>query len=386
MFDERRRQEALEELGILDTPRDERVDRVARLAREMFGVPMVSVSLIDRDRQWRKTEIGLGGAEAPRQDSFCDYTVRQDRTVIIEDASTTADFADNPFVTGDPHLRFYAGHPLHAPGGEPIGTLCVLDTVPHTLTEAQGALLRDLAFWVQSELANDAEFDHAAVIQRALRPRTHPEVDGYTIAGGAASRGRLAGDFYDLSEHDGALRITLADAMGKGTGPALVAATVRASLRTAPDRTIVEAVADADRLLEEDLADTSMFVTAVHAELQPVSGELQVIDAGHSLAFVLREDGSWEHLRSTSLPLGMGIGLETAEVREPRLTVLSPGDAFVCCSDGLLDVLDPEDPFGHVARVLSTLGPDGAIHEAVSLASDERATDDITVVVVRRDR
>ena len=385
MFDERRRQEALEELGILDTPRDERVDRVARLAKEMFGVPMVSVSLLDRDRQWRKSEIGLGGSEAPRQDSFCDYTVSQDRTVIVEDASATDLFADNPFVVGDPHLRFYAGHPLHAPGGEPIGTLCVLDTVPHTLSEAQRGLLRDLAFWVQSELANDAEFDHAAVIQRALRPQTHPEIPGYTIAGGAVSRGRLAGDFYDLRMHRGALRITLADAMGKGTGPALVAASVRASLRTAPDRSITEAIADADRLLEEDLADTAMFVTAVHAELQPETGELQVIDAGHSLAFILRADGSWEHLRSTSLPLGMGMGLQPPEEREPRTTRLEKGDAFVCCSDGLLDVLDPDDPYAHVYRVLTTLGPDGAIREALSLASDERATDDITVVVVRRE-
>lgn len=385
MFDERRRQEALEELGILDTPRDERVDRVARLAKEMFGVPMVSVSLLDRDRQWRKSEIGLGGSEAPRQDSFCDYTVSQDRTIVVEDASATDTFADNPFVVGDPHLRFYAGHPLHAPGGEPIGTLCVLDTVPHTLSEAQRGLLRDLAFWVQSELANDAEFDHAAVIQRALRPQTHPEIPGYTIAGGAVSRGRLAGDFYDLRMHRGALRITLADAMGKGTGPALVAASVRASLRTAPDRSITEAVADADRLLEEDLADTAMFVTAVHAELQPETGELQVIDAGHSLAFILRADGSWEHLRSTSLPLGMGMGLQPPEEREPRTTHLDKGDAFVCCSDGLLDVLDPDDPYAHVYRVLTTLGPDGAIREALRLASDERATDDITVVVVRRE-
>ncbi|MCI1018875.1 SpoIIE family protein phosphatase [Microbacterium sp. C5A9] len=385
MIDELTRQRALDEMKILDTPRDERVDRIARLAKEMFGVPMVSVSLIDRDRQWRKTEIGLGGSEAPRQDSFCDYTVRQDRTVIIEDAADTEHFADNPFVIGDPHLRFYAGHPLHAPGGEPVGTLCVLDTEPHEFTDEQRDLLRDLAFWVQTELANDAELDHAAVIQSALRPHTHPTLPGYTIAGGAASRGRLAGDFYDLSLQGRALRITLADAMGKGTGPALIAASVRASLRTAPERTISQAIAEADRLLEEDFADTSMFVTAVHAELDPESGELQVIDAGHSLAFILRADGAWEHLRSTSLPLGMSLGLPTAEVREPRTTVLGPGDAFVCCSDGLLDVLDPDDPYAHVYRVLTTLGPDGAISEALRLAAGETATDDVTVVVVRRD-
>lgn len=383
MFDERRRQAALEELGILDTPPDERVDRVARLAKEMFGVPMVSVSLIDRDRQWRKSQIGLGGNEAPRQDSFCDYTVSQDRTVVVEDASTTDLFAENPFVTGDPHLRFYAAHPLHAPGGEPVGTLCVLDTEPHTFTDAQQDLLRDLAFWVQTELAQDADVDHAAVVQRALRPRAHPEIAGYTIAAGAAPRGTLAGDYYDFSRHGEALRVTLADAMGKGTGPALVAATVRASLRTAPERSLTDAVIEVDRLLEDDLADTSMFVTAVVAELRPETGELEVIDAGHSLAFVVRADGSWTPLRSTNLPLGMGMGL--ADPRVPVTTRLEVGDAFICCSDGLLDVLDADDPFGHVERVLTAMGPDGAVREALRLANDERATDDITVVVVRRD-
>lgn len=383
MFDERRRQAALEELGILDTPPDERVDRVARLAKEMFGVPMVSVSLIDRDRQWRKSQIGLGGNEAPRQDSFCDYTVSQDRTVVVEDASTTDLFAENPFVTGDPHLRFYAAHPLHAPGGEPVGTLCVLDTEPHTFTDAQQDLLRDLAFWVQTELAQDADVDHAAVVQRALRPRVHPEIDGYTIAAGAAPRGTLAGDYYDFSRHGEALRVTLADAMGKGTGPALVAATVRASLRTAPERSLTDAVIEVDRLLEDDLADTSMFVTAVVAELRPETGELEVIDAGHSLAFIVRADGSWTPLRSTNLPLGMGMGV--ADPRVPMTTGLEVGDAFICCSDGLLDVLDADDPFGHVERVLTAMGPEGAVREALRLANDERATDDITVVVVRRD-
>lgn len=383
MFDERRRQAALEELGILDTPPDERVDRVARLAKEMFGVPMVSVSLIDRDRQWRKSQIGLGGNEAPRQDSFCDYTVSQDRTVVVEDASTTDLFAENPFVTGDPHLRFYAAHPLHAPGGEPVGTLCVLDTEPHTFTDAQQDLLRDLAFWVQTELAQDADVDHAAVVQRALRPRAHPKIAGYTIAAGAAPRGTLAGDYYDFSRHGEALRVTLADAMGKGTGPALVVATVRASLRTAPERSLSDAVIEVDRLLEDDLADTSMFVTAVVAELRPETGELEVIDAGHSLAFVVRADGSWTPLRSTNLPLGMGMGL--ADPRVPVTTRLEVGDAFICCSDGLLDVLDADDPFGHVERVLTAMGPDGAVREALRLANDERATDDITVVVVRRD-
>jgi hypothetical protein len=383
MIDERRRQAALDAMDVLDTPPNERVDRVARLAKEMFGVPMVSVSLLDRDRQWRKSQIGLDGPEAPRQDSFCDYTVRQNRTVIVEDATVTAEFAQNPFVTGDPHLRFYAAHPLYAPGGEPVGTLCILDTLPRSFDEEKGALLRDLAFWVQTELTRDADRDNAAAIQRALRPGRHPVIPGYTVAAAAVARDGLSGDYYDLSLHDGHLRITVADAMGKGTGPALVAAGVRASLRTAPERPLARAVAEADRLVGADAGDTGMFVTAVYADLEPSSGLLQVVDAGHGLAFIVRADGGWHPLRSIGLPIGMGGG--TAEEREPTVAILERGDCFICCSDGLLDVIDPDDPFGDVERTIRQYGPEGAVREAIRRAGGDRATDDITTLVVRRD-
>lgn len=381
MIDEARRQAALDAMGILDTAPDERVDRVTRLAQEMFGVPMVSVSLLDRDRQWRKSQIGLDGPEAPRADSFCDYTVRENRAVVIEDAAVMPEFAGNPFVVGDPHLRFYAAHPLYAPGGEPVGTLCIVDTQPHPFSDGQAALLKDLAFWVQTELAKDQELDHAEVVQRAMRPRVLPDFPGFTIAAAGTARGQLSGDFFDLSLHDSRLRLTLADAMGKGTGPALVAAGLRASLRTAPGRSLAEAMAEADRLIEADLGDTGMFVTAVHAELSP-DGCLQLVDAGHGLAFVVRADGTWQRLRSLGLPLGMGSG-DAAE-REPERTILEPGDCLICCSDGLLDVIDAEDPVAEVTRILRELGPDGAVREAVRRARDPRATDDITALVVRR--
>lgn len=381
MIDERRRQQALDALGVLDTPPDERVDRITRLAKDIFDVPMVSVTLIDRDRQWRKSEIGLGGREAPREDAFCDATVRQDATLVVEDAATTERFAENPFVAGDPHLRFYAGQPLHAPGGEPIGTLCLLDTQPRAFDDDERKMLGDLALWVQTELANEQELDHAVLVQRNLTPRRFPEAPGYTLAGGSAARGHLSGDFYDLALRDGRIRLTLADVMGKGTGPALIASAVRASFRTAPSRPLVTAVAEVDRLLEEDLGDLTMFVTAVHGDIHMETGAVELVDAGHSLAFVMRADGSWLPVRSTGLPLGMG--MIPPEDREVARAVLEPGDALLCCSDGLLDVLDPEDPFGHVARILDERGPAGAVDEALRLVTD--AIDDITVVVVRRD-
>ena len=382
MFDDEKRQRAIETLGVLDTPPDARVDRVTRLAQELFDVPMVSVTLIDRDRQWRKSQIGLGGNEAPREGAFCDVTVRAGDTLVVEDASTDEVFADNPFVVGDPHLRFYAGHPLAAPGGEHFGTLCILDTRPRTLDARQRELLRELAGWVQAEITQVHELDDASVVQRALMSARTPDVPGYTLAASATAAGQLMGDVYDWYVHDGRLRVTLADVMGKGAGAAIIAAEVRASLRTAPDRALGVAVAEVEKMLEDDIGGSNIFVTAVHTEIEIATGAVSFVDAGHGLAFILRADGRWEFLESTGMPLGMGFD----EVRDPASARLEIGDSYLVCSDGLLDVLDPEDPYGHVYRVLRTLGPDGAVAEAARLSTEVKAPDDVTVVVVRRDR
>ena len=382
MFDDEKRQRAVEALGVLDTPPDARVDRVTRLAQELFDVPMVSVTLIDRDRQWRKSQIGLGGSEAPREGAFCDVTVRKGDTLIVEDASTDETFAENPFVTGDPHLRFYAGHPLAAPGGEHFGTLCILDTRPRTLDDRQQELLRELAGWVQAELTQVHELDDASIVQKALMSARTPDVPGYTLAASATAAGQLMGDVYDWYLIDGKLRVTLADVMGKGAGAAIIAAEVRASLRTAPERSLGAAVGEVEKMLEDDIGGSNIFVTAVHTEIDVATGELSFIDAGHGLAFILRADGRWEFLESTGLPLGMGFD----DGREPATARLEVGDSYLVCSDGLLDVLDPEDPYGHVYRVLRSMEPADAVAEAARLARAERAPDDVTVVAVRRDR
>ena len=383
-MDEQKRQAALDGLHILDTPADERLDRVTRLAKELLGVPIVALNFIDHDRQWTKSHIGLRSAQdVRRDDSICQHTVASNSVFVIEDTSKSPDFADHPAVTGAPYVRFYAGHPVHAPGGQPVGALCVIDTSPRRFSDHQLDLLRDLALWIETELGRECLTEEVDAARLLSMPHECPQIPGYTIAADSTAHVSLAGDFYDLTELPGMLRVTLADAMGSGIGAALVAAGVRASLRTEPGRPLVQAMTDADRILHEDFAENDMFVTSIHANIELETGRIELVDAGHGLAFVIGADASWRPLRSINLPLGMN----SAETGDYKLVTasLGPGDHFVCCSDGLLDVLDPEDPFGHVERVIRELGPEQAIARVADLALDARATDDITAIVIRRD-
>lgn len=150
--DEPDRQHALDELHILDTPRDEQFDSITRVARDLFGVSGAAVTFIDRDRQWIKSAAGIRRNVTPRQDSFCAVTIARDKLFVVEDALADKRFASHPWVTGDEHVRFYAGYPLEAPNGERVGALCIVDTKPRTFTASDASLLRELALRVQSRL------------------------------------------------------------------------------------------------------------------------------------------------------------------------------------------------------------------------------------------
>jgi len=162
--DESRRLRALLGVGLLDTPAEERFDRITRLAADHFGVPIAAITLIDADRQWCKSGAGLAGQESSRAVSFCAHAIlRPDAATVVPDTTEDPRFADNPLVTGPPHVRFYAGHPIKAPAGEPLGTLCLIDVAPHELDDRQVARLADLAAWVEEEIRRDD--DRAAVDQ-----------------------------------------------------------------------------------------------------------------------------------------------------------------------------------------------------------------------------
>jgi len=150
---EETRLETLRSLEILETSSEERFDRLTRLARRMFNVPIALVSLVDENRQWFKSCMGLTASETPRDISFCGHAILGEDIFLIEDASKDERFSDNPLVTDPPNIRFYAGCPLKHLDGSKLGTLCIIDTKPHTLDSHDLEALRDLAEMAERELA-----------------------------------------------------------------------------------------------------------------------------------------------------------------------------------------------------------------------------------------
>ena len=149
---ESQRLAALYGLGLLDSPPDERFDRITRLAARLLNVPMALVTLIDRDRQFNLSSFGCPVKEHPRGESFCAIAVLDRRPLVIPDTLADERFAHNPSVTGEPHLRFYAGEPLTAPDGSVVGTLCVVDRQPRVPSAEDLQVLHDLAQLAQMEL------------------------------------------------------------------------------------------------------------------------------------------------------------------------------------------------------------------------------------------
>jgi diguanylate cyclase (GGDEF)-like protein len=151
--DDAARVASLRRLGLLDTPPEERFDRITRLAQRVLDVPVAAVTLVDTDRQWAKSHQGAGGVDLPRRHSFCAHAVAQASVLVVPDALQDARFADNPLVTSEPGVRFYAGCPIAGPDGALIGALCVLDRRPRQLAEKELEILSDLAAMVERELA-----------------------------------------------------------------------------------------------------------------------------------------------------------------------------------------------------------------------------------------
>lgn len=171
---------ALHGYHVLDTPAEARFDRITRLLAKELEVPMALISLVDAERQWFKSRIGLDADGTPREVAFCAHAIQSDDVLVVEDAHEDQRFAHNPLVQGAPHIRFYAGAPLVTPGGQRLGTLCAIDRRPRSLSPEQRNLMRELSDHVMdllemrrlSALRNDVE-ETIQALAYDLRPSLH---------------------------------------------------------------------------------------------------------------------------------------------------------------------------------------------------------------------
>ncbi|MGH1488048.1 MAG: GAF domain-containing protein [Acidimicrobiales bacterium] len=179
------RLEALDSCGLLDSDPEVGFDSIARHAAQLAQAPTALISLVSEDRQWFKARYGFGGQETPRDLAFCAHAILDEDPLVVEDATLDERFRDNPLVTDFPHIRFYAGFPIHGAQGHTLGTLCVIDTVPRSLDGDQLEMLTALAMQVdaQIELRDTLErLDEArgteGAVMRALSQEARTTYDG----------------------------------------------------------------------------------------------------------------------------------------------------------------------------------------------------------------
>ena len=384
---EEERLQALAALNVLDTPPERRFDRVARLAARLLDAPTALISLIDEDRQFHKAEVGFDGiSEIPRSQSFCSHAIEQPgQALVVTDPQADDRFRDNPLVTQEGGIRFYAGQPLRSPSGVAVGALCVVDSRPREITAEQLDVLRELADMVETELARTDEIDRAGDLQRRLLPRHGPGLPGYEVAAVCIPASAVGGDFYDWYTVGDGFQVVLADVMGKGLPAALIGAGLRSLIRGASRYNDVEATVNrVAEAAEDDLDETSTFVTLFVARLDPATGMVRYVDAGHGIAGVVTAAGEAVQFVSEGTPLGVP-ALQPWRADQFQL---EPGDTLLALSDGLLDLYPDIDEAREAFRqtVMSSESAQEIVDAVAESSRDLVVTDDVTCVAIRREK
>lgn len=364
---ERLRIEAVRRYDVLDTPPDGAFDRLTTLAAQFFDVPIALVTVVDEDRIWFKSRHGIDHVtEIGRDPGLCSSAILQDDVYIVEAARSDPRALANPLVAGALGLQFYAAAPLTTREGFNLGTFCIIDREPRTLSAQQKVALVTFAGIVcdelelrlatartvgserksaetMSDLAREVgvryfrEHEIVKQVQMAMLPAKVPQVEGVTFSGvyaAATTDELIGGDWYDaFTLEDGRIVISVGDVSGHGLGAAIWMTKLRQSIRslTFRETTPEGLLRDLDRLLLRD--SDELVVTAFIGILDPGTGELEYASAGHPPPFLRDAAGGVSMLEFGDVPLGVP---HAPHPRARRVT-LEPGSLLVLYTDGLTE-------------------------------------------------
>jgi sigma-B regulation protein RsbU (phosphoserine phosphatase) len=405
---EQARLAAVESLHVLDTPPEERFDRITRIAREIFNVPVAEINLLDEFRQYTHSPQVPGENPASnRFDSFCHATIEGDEILVVPDATQDDRFSAKPGVTGERSIRFYAGRSLSVDGETAVGTLCLVDTEPREMDAVQLRLLDDIGSWVERELRDSParleildEPAGAAIEVAAATPVDGEPVPAYSVAGTSLPMRKVGGDFFEVRPVAGGVELLVADVMGQGAAAAAIASTIRESFRggdrgdargksehsasegSEDGSDIAITMQEANAKLAHNMRLAGTFATMVLARVDYETGIVDYADAGHGLTIIVRTDGGIERLETTGFPLGLMV----AGAWEVRSSMLEPGDTLLSFSDGLLNLFDGTlDSLERIAELVRDApGPQALIDRVSAMNRRSKARDDLTVVAVAR--
>lgn len=383
---EEERLASLHALELLDSPREERFDRIVSLTKAVMGVPIAYIALIDSDRQWFKSKVGMCEvlSETPRDESFCGHAILQDTPLVVEDALKDARFFDNPMVTGEPYVRFYAGHPLQGQAGHNIATLCVVDTQPRTLSDDDMSKFHALAAMAQRELSmlgviatqrDMIETRNALVASQQALARELSEAADYVyqflpqrevgidepvhIDYQFIASSRLGGDllgYHDIDDDHQAF--WLLDVTGHGVGASLLSVSAGNAIRSgqlnADPRDPAALMNTLNNAFPMD-RNNDKFFTIWYGVYQRSTRTLRFAAAGHHPAVLIDRDGN---RKSLGMP-GLMIGVIPDNQYEAQSIQIDPGSRLYLFSDGLYEVRGGEDN-----KLLGLDGIGDIIHQA----------------------
>ena len=410
------RLEAVRRYAVLDSPTDGTFDRITALAARLLRVPIAVVTVVERDRIRCVSASGLEGVqEIPREPGLCASAILGDEPLVVPDAGVDPRTKDHALVAGQPGVRFYAGVPLTTLDGYNVGTLCVIDHQPRTITDEELRTLQDLAALVvdelelrrhsrqlvtgEAQLRRDAE-QLADTLQATLLPPVPPDVPGMDLTARfrAGQEGlRIGGDFYDvfrLGANDWG--IVLGDACGRGAAPAALAATTRWCVRAAAVRSFSPSNVLRDvnaALLEahEGLEVDDQYCTAVFAriELDTCGAWVTLANAGHPRPVMVRASHQLAARGTTAWPLGLFDGWDSTDSR----IGLGPGDYLVLYTDGITEARRADGTFfgedGLERTLRACVGAPcasdvaDAVMSAAEAFADGGFADDAAVLVLR---